>query len=91
MDDITSLVTIAGMVTAIALKTIGLYFAKKEAGDKFKPEYAITAVMGVFMAYTAFAETVSYNLSYVDMFMQSAFYGLGMNLMFDVPAKMVKK
>lgn len=91
MDDITNLVTIAGIVAAVSLKTIGLYFAKKEKGEKFKAEYAITAIMGIFMAYTAFAETASYNISYVDMFMQSAFYGLGMNLMFDVPAKMVKK
>ena len=84
---------ILSMLTVNLLKTFGTYWMMKinNPDIKFNPAYLISAFLGIFMGYVAFLPQMSYEGTYINIFMQAGFYALGANLMFDFMGKVKEK
>lgn len=84
---------ILSMLTVNLLKTFGTYWMMRISDPevKFNPAYLISAFLGIFMGYVAFLPQMSYEGTYINIFMQAGFYALGANLMFDFMGKVKEK
>lgn len=84
---------ILSMIFVNALKTIGMYYMarRKDPQLKFDPSYAVSALLGIFMGYMAFLPSMTYEGTYLNIFMISGYYALGANLMFDFVGKVKEK
>lgn len=84
---------ILSMLTVNMLKTFGMYWMmkRKEPELKFNPAYIVSALLGIFMGYAAFVPLMTYEGTYINIFMQAGFYALGANLMFDFAGKIKEK
>lgn len=84
---------ILSMIFVNMLKTIGMYYLakRKEPQLKFDPSYAVSALLGIFMGYMAFLPSMTYEGTYLNIFMTSGYYALGANLMFDFAGKVKER
>ncbi len=84
---------ILSMLTVNMLKTFGMYLMMKRTDPelKFNPAYIVSGLLGVFMGYAAFVPQMTYEGTYINIFMQAGFYALGANLMFDFAGKIKEK
>ncbi len=84
---------ILSMLTVNLLKTFGMFWMmkRKEPETTFNPAYLVSALLGVFMGYAAFIPQMTYEGTYINIFMQSGFYAIGANLMFDFAGKVKEK
>ena len=84
---------IISMITVSMLKLLGMYYIMKRQDEtlKFNNAYLVSAILGVFMGYAAFIPQMTYEGTYINIFMQAGFYALGANLMFDFAGKVKEK
>lgn len=84
---------IISMLTVNLLKTFGMFWMmkRKEQETKFNPAYLVSALLGVFMGYAVFIPQMTYEGTYIAIFMQAGFYAIGANLMFDFAGKIKEK
>lgn len=84
---------ILSMLFVNLLKTFGMFWMmkRKEQETKFNPAYLVSALLGVFMGYVAFIPQMTYEGTYINIFMQAGFYAIGANLMFDFAGKIKEK
>ncbi len=87
------IVVILSMILINMLKTVGMYYMmkRKEPTLKFDPSYAVSALLGIFMGYMAFLPSMTYEGTYLNIFMTSGYYALGANFMFDFVGKVKER
>ncbi len=81
---------IMSMLIVNILKVVGMYYYTKQTTPdvKFNQFYIVSAVLGIFLGYTIFIKTISYEGTYIDTFMLAGAYALGSNLLFDFAGKL---
>ena len=84
---------ILSMLTVNLLKTFGMFWMMRRTDPtlKFNPAYLVSAMLGIFMGYAAFIPQMTYEGTYINIFMLSGFYALSANLMFDFAGKVKEK
>lgn len=84
---------ILSMLIVNILKVVGMYYYTKQSTPdvKFNMFYLISAILGIFMGYAAYTKYITYEGTYIDIFMLAGFFALSSNLIFDFAGKLKEK